>query len=650
MKNIDNQNIEALANEVKKRIEQIYGRRYEELSTKEKKAFLASEFGGSIERLKKVGGKKARLIKSQNLIKPHYSYFTLERLLGNNPDGHKMSLSNLHLTALFLGYESFGDFVRTKRGKKLETIEEKQSVVTEEKKTEQTQKRKEEKIQEKAEEKTQEKKSEPKKEQSPSLFKIWATTIIITIFSLFSIKNLNDLSNPLLIVGLVLLLFFGLYRFIVSSGIIQPLTQEDSSKALYLILRYGFYIALVTIVLGLIIGIYYKTNRASTETAKKLVIEEVLANSQQLDARLIEIDFALNELEDNYLSKKIKAANDTLFPRGGSEWNKGYDELILQTQLGNIQQVVTSRPLQKTFSPSVVNNIISSHPKYGDLFFFYLDQLNHVEWRTQTLQKSLTSNISSIAFEDKLKEINLRFSSLVQHSIIANIYGIEIINSFESKNLQSIHKTLANLKKLTPKEPVQQKYLNDLLQQSKARLDTINEKMEKIADERESLVESGVEDSKQIVLDLEKPNENDGMAEVGGKIISLRGFGRIEAAIKKAEEFRERFATNDTNWNQYVEISQKLSKKAKELDVYKGKYIMKLSANSSLKKAGLKATDIMAYIDGQIAADIVEQADLDRVDNKMVEIIYLRSQPSGEFAVKKAEVKNILKGATLYGI
>jgi len=63
------------------------------------------------------------------------------------------------------------------------------------------------------------------------------------------------LKHPLVLVGFVLLLFFGIHKKLIESGIIPPLTQQAGSEVVQAILAYGFWIALAVIVLG--IGLQY---------------------------------------------------------------------------------------------------------------------------------------------------------------------------------------------------------------------------------------------------------------------------------------------------------------------------------------------------------------------------------------------------------
>ena len=58
------------------------------------------------------------------------------------------------------------------------------------------------------------------------------------------------LTHPLALVGYVLMLFFGIHRALIKAGIIPPLSQRAGSKVVQMLLRYGFVIALLIILLG----------------------------------------------------------------------------------------------------------------------------------------------------------------------------------------------------------------------------------------------------------------------------------------------------------------------------------------------------------------------------------------------------------------
>src|SRR4051794_3507051 len=60
------------------------------------------------------------------------------------------------------------------------------------------------------------------------------------------------LANPLVLVGFALLLFFGIHRTLIKSGLLRPPSARDSSVIIRALLRHGFVIALVIILAGFV--------------------------------------------------------------------------------------------------------------------------------------------------------------------------------------------------------------------------------------------------------------------------------------------------------------------------------------------------------------------------------------------------------------
>lgn len=68
------------------------------------------------------------------------------------------------------------------------------------------------------------------------------------------------LSHPLVLIGFVLLLFFSTHRVLIKSKIIPPLQPKQGGKLLSSLLRYGFILALIVIILGFALE-FFKTNK-----------------------------------------------------------------------------------------------------------------------------------------------------------------------------------------------------------------------------------------------------------------------------------------------------------------------------------------------------------------------------------------------------
>jgi hypothetical protein len=63
-------------------------------------------------------------------------------------------------------------------------------------------------------------------------------------------KVVPYLTNPLVVIGLALFLFFSVHRVLLKSGILRPLRRADAPAIVRLVLHYGFAVALIVIVLG----------------------------------------------------------------------------------------------------------------------------------------------------------------------------------------------------------------------------------------------------------------------------------------------------------------------------------------------------------------------------------------------------------------
>ena len=74
------------------------------------------------------------------------------------------------------------------------------------------------------------------------------------------------LTHPLVLIGFVLMLFFGIHGQLIDSGIIPPLDQEAGGGVVQAILRYGFWIALAVVVLGFALQ-FFKHRKANVEVS-----------------------------------------------------------------------------------------------------------------------------------------------------------------------------------------------------------------------------------------------------------------------------------------------------------------------------------------------------------------------------------------------
>ncbi len=143
------------------------------------------------------------------------------------------------------------------------------------------------------------------------------------------------LTHPLVLVGFVLLLFFGVHRSLLKAKIIQPLTVRTGGKVVQLFLRYGFVVALAVIVLGFGLE-FYKTQKqaeVSTHQHRAELAEQAKAGlEERLKAMQRQHAAAESRAEGAEEQSKILAeAVNALVQQKGP----GIDEALAQLAQGN---------------------------------------------------------------------------------------------------------------------------------------------------------------------------------------------------------------------------------------------------------------------------------------------------------------------------
>jgi hypothetical protein len=95
----------------------------------------------------------------------------------------------------------------------------------------------------------------------------------------------SHLANPLVLIGLALLLFFGVHRALIRSGILPPVDRRASGVIIQSLLRYGFWIAVLLIVLG----IAYAGYKTHLEKQPAIVNAETVGIAVTSQAAIIEV-------------------------------------------------------------------------------------------------------------------------------------------------------------------------------------------------------------------------------------------------------------------------------------------------------------------------------------------------------------------------
>jgi hypothetical protein len=98
------------------------------------------------------------------------------------------------------------------------------------------------------------------------------------------------LTHPLILTGFTLMLFFGLLNKLLKSGILGKVSQQASGKIVTIFLRYGFWLALLVVLLGFSLQ-FYKEQKTRDLLA---AIDAVAANQKEPN---LQVDFSPYYLE-----------------------------------------------------------------------------------------------------------------------------------------------------------------------------------------------------------------------------------------------------------------------------------------------------------------------------------------------------------------
>jgi len=123
------------------------------------------------------------------------------------------------------------------------------------------------------------------------------------------------LKHPLVLIGLGLLLFFGIHRQLIDSGIIPPLDPESGSTVVQAILRYGFWIAMAVVVLGFALQ-FYKRHLAAAPSVDVEAIIDMLEASHRKQLAALDQQYQ-GEVDD--WKAQAKSAVEALNKLGGQK-------------------------------------------------------------------------------------------------------------------------------------------------------------------------------------------------------------------------------------------------------------------------------------------------------------------------------------------
>jgi hypothetical protein len=123
------------------------------------------------------------------------------------------------------------------------------------------------------------------------------------------------LENPLVLIGFVLLLAFSIHRALIRSGIIPPIGQHAGGRAVRALLRYGFWLAALVIILGFGMQ-FYKTQLAAATPIDVGAVVEKLHRLQRHQLANLEI---LHHGEIEEWKQQTRGAVEALVSLRGKE-------------------------------------------------------------------------------------------------------------------------------------------------------------------------------------------------------------------------------------------------------------------------------------------------------------------------------------------
>ncbi|MCG8329469.1 MAG: PDZ domain-containing protein [Chitinophagales bacterium] len=135
----------------------------------------------------------------------------------------------------------------------------------------------------------------------------------ILIIALFTEKLTALLSNPLIIIGLALLLIFGIYRLVILSGLLPPIPKEDSTSIVGSIIKYGSLLAAISIVIGGALTFSDVSGKKTrNQVARSEITKEVLDN-------MLTLSFQIKSMHE-YPLEKFTDIRPRFFDQSKSEY------------------------------------------------------------------------------------------------------------------------------------------------------------------------------------------------------------------------------------------------------------------------------------------------------------------------------------------
>lgn len=443
-----------------------------------------------------------------------------------------------------------------------------------------------------------------------------------------------------MLTGAVLFGVFGIFRLLLSSGILLPPAQKEVAPILHKVLNFGFVLAVIVAVSGFGLE-FWKIYKQIDQIrqAKQSIAAEVLSSISSIDERL---GYIKKTLEPDTFHQQLDSVRKKVAPALRSQFASGYTRVLIEQKIATLRQMLNSSPLRTEAGHSELENLHQSGVDTEKYHKFY-NQLAEVErvtedfFDTLAYVASMSDEPSDLQTKYNNKRLELAVRNLSIEFQIAHVLALQVLREVTKfphpvSLPESMLTTLQTLNYLQPRKLPASEEMNTLLAgliEQKSAL--IMEKAPLIATASQ-LNEEKLSKFEQI-NQLLQINPTDTWNQVVGKAVSLRQLGRTAEAIAAFSRYADMFAATDPTAKQYAHTAQQFTTQLDLLDVQGGAYIFEVKPSSIAQQAGLKVGDIIIEYNHHKITDmaIFVEATKSAQTANTVQIIWLRLTAQNKF-------------------
>lgn len=495
-------------------------------------------------------------------------------------------------------------------------------------------------------------------------------------------KIAEFLKHPLILIGFVLMMVFSIHKQILKSGILPKLNQEQGGVVVTLLLRYGFWLGVLIMLLGFSLQFYkiyaakppannavnspqinFSGNQTITggqfvtgnvitdikiyatdppeikqkkiEKAKQLIASEVIFNIKNLDARLGFAKHSLSLDDADDFKERFDETRKKVAPAIESVAKENYGKLMSQQQAASLRATFNSYPLRTDLEAPLVQVLVDGNISLDRVNTFYKD-LREAQYQSEALLETIgdialasSKNNDTIAYQKRkfIFAINL----LQNRSKSAYLSGWVVLKNLEAP-ISQLNDTITALQYLKPNRILSDSEILQLEKESLAEAEQLLSERKYLVAEAKRITESAL----TAMADLEeklKIQPTDTWNQVTGKAKTLRQLGRITDAVAALSRYGEMFSDKDPGAKQYAKTAQLFTTQIADLKLDGGIYIYEISKNSVAEKAGFKVGDIIIDYNGKVTNEMDDliTALKNSPKDELVRITFLRIDDNGGF-------------------